>query len=787
MKIGLLRSLKFKMPLMVILGVIPLIIVVFSYYSHRASKNIGQESQKNMALRADMLAELVYQWDLANKLALQNLSRQPDIVSMNPTRQKPVLFQLTNTYKQLYLAMVMDRDGINVARNDSSPLKNYGDRAYFLGAIAGEPITRQTIISRTNKRPAVCMAAPIKQERLETIGVSAICSDLERISQELGLVKFGKTGHVFLVNKVGQIIAHPNVSYVSGETLKDFSSYPPVKQTLEGRDNIFFFQDQEGVNWVSYGKRLDDIGWGIIVLQQEWELFNSQTNIKNLAFIVITISVISISILVWILANHLIQPITELTEASTAIAEGQWNKRVSIKSSSELGILANSFNKMTDQLQNSFGKLEAKIKERTAQLNKAKEAAEKANHAKDRFIANISHELRTPLNGIIGYTKILRRDLPLTAQQLEEFNIIEKSSLHLLTLINDLLDFSKNQVNKMELHPTELDLPELLNSVVGIVKNDAQAKGLELSTRFDSLPTSVLADEKRLQQILINLLYNAIKFTNRGKVILRVRVVNNFSTNQGFSQQRVRFEVIDTGVGISQEEQDKIFRPFEQTGDLSLRHIGTGLGLSISQQLVKLMGGKLRVKSKLGKGSNFWFETDFKIIETNAVRPQKPKIESLLGYQGKQQNILVVDDKEENRNLVVNILEPLGFNILTAEDGEHMFEIMKKTKPDLICLDLFMPKKTGFTSAKQLREMPEFKDIPLIVISATAITKEMYNYIKCDEFISKPLDEEQLLELLQKYLHLEWVYGTKEQKSTIKNVASSNSDNTTENSILKFM
>ena len=787
MKIGLLRSLKFKMPLMVILGVIPLIIVVFSYYSHRASKNIGQESQKNMALRANMLAELVYQWDLDNKLALQNLSRQPDIISMNPTRQKPVLFQLTNTYKQLYLAMVMDRDGINVARNDSSPLKDYRDRAYFLGAIAGEPVTRQTIISRTNKRPAVCMAAPIKQERRGTIGVSAICSDLERISQELGQIKFGKTGHVFLVDKAGKIIAHPNISYISGEALQDFSDYPPVQQTLEGRNNIFFFQDKQGVNWVSYGKRLKDTGWGIVVLQQEWELFNSQTDLKNLAFSVTIITVISISILVWILANHLIKPITDLTAASTAIAEGQWDKRVAIKSSSELGILANSFNKMTDQLQNSFGKLEAKIKERTTQLNKAKEAAERANHSKDRFIANISHELRTPLNGIIGYTKILRRDLPLTAQQLEEFNIIEKSSFHLLTLINDLLDFSKNQVSKMELHPKESDLSELLNSVVGIVKNGAKAKGLELITRFDSLPATVLADEKRLQQILINLLYNAIKFTNRGKVILRVRVVNNFSTNQGFSQQRVRFEVIDTGVGVSPEEQTKIFQPFEQTGDLRSRNVGTGLGLSISKQLVELMGGKLRVKSKLGKGSNFWFEADFKIIEINTPRPQKPKIESLLGYQGKQQNILVVDDKEENRQLVVNILEPLGFKVSTAEDGEHMFEVMKETKPDLICLDLFMPKKTGFTSAKQLREMPEFKDIPLIVISATTITEEMYNYIKCDEFISKPLDEEKLLELLQQYLHIEWIYGTKEQKSKIKNVAQSNSDNRPESSILKFM
>ena len=759
MKIGLFNSLKFKMPLTVILGVVPLIVVVFFYYSQRASRNIGQESEENMALRANMLAELVSQWDMANTLALQNLSQQPDIVSMNPTQQKPVLANLTKNYQQLYLAMVMDRQGMNIARNDSSPLKDYGDRKYFLGAIAGEKVTHQTIISRTNKRPAVCMGTPIHPEKsTETIGVSAICSDLEKISQQLGQIKFGKTGHVFIVDKVGQIIAHPNRSYTSGDKLQNFSQYPPVQRILEGREGIFSFKDRQGVNWVSYNRRLDDIGWGIIVLQQEWELFNSQKDIQNLALIVTSIAIVSISILVWILANHLIKPITDLTEATTAISEGQWNRRVPIQSSSEVGILANSFNKMTNQLQGAFGKLEAKIKERTAQLNKAKESAERANHAKDRFIANISHELRTPLNGIIGYTKILRREIPLNERQIEEFNIIEKSGLHLLTLINDLLDFSKNQASKMELNPINLALPEFLKSVVGIIKNEANAKGLEVITRFENVPNRVLADEKRLQQVLINLLYNSIKFTESGRVILRVRGISTFSTHKSLPQQKIRFEVIDTGIGISQEEQAKIFQPFEQVGDESLRIMGAGLGLSISKQLVELMGGKLQVKSKLGKGSNFWFETVLPVVRSNSNATRKSKLENILGYKGKRRSILVVDDKEENRWLLVNILEPLGFKVSTAENGEHMFAVMEQERPDLICLDLFMPKKTGFTSAKQLRQIPEYKNIPIIVLSATAITEDIHKYLQCDEFLSKPLDEEKLLRLLQKYLRLEWIY-----------------------------
>ncbi|MDJ0715256.1 MAG: ATP-binding protein [Prochloraceae cyanobacterium] len=422
--------------------------------------------------------------------------------------------------------------------------------------------------------------------------------------------------------------------------------------------------------------------------------------------------------------------------------------------------LEDKVKKRTAQLQEINRKLEDKVKERTAQLRAAKEKAESANKAKDRFIANISHELRTPLNSILGYTKILQRDRNLNPESENNLRIVRQSGTHLLTLINDILDFSKTSVGKMQLNINELHLESFLDGIVGIIGMWVGDKGLRLNCEYNNLPTAIEADSTRLRQVLINLLSNAIKFTDRGEVTFKVSSLSSSKSSGGKLQHLLRFEVIDTGVGISNEALEKIFQPFEQVGDVKSRADGTGLGLSISKQLVELMGGKLEILSELGQGTLFWFDLLVPAVEMNSDRePIQPiKTSQILGYKGKQRKLLIVDDKEENLHLLLTILKPIGFEVRTATNGQEMLQIAPDFKPDMILLDLFMPVKTGYTSIKQLRKISATKNIPTIIISAASITQEMSDYLKCEAYLSKPIEEEQLLKYLQKYLHLEWIY-----------------------------
>jgi signal transduction histidine kinase/CheY-like chemotaxis protein len=407
------------------------------------------------------------------------------------------------------------------------------------------------------------------------------------------------------------------------------------------------------------------------------------------------------------------------------------------------------------------------------ELAQARDAAEAANQAKSTFLTTMSHELRTPLNGILGFAQILKRKR-LDADLTSGLSIIEQSGQHLLTLINDILDLAKIEAGRLELNPTVVHMPRFLNDIVGIIRARAETK--HLSAAFEAspdLPEWVQADETKLRQILLNLLGNAVKFTDQGQVTLRVSTTDHrppttdhrpLSDNDpafvGRRSSVVVFEVEDTGTGIAPDQLERIFQPFEQVGELSQQVEGSGLGLAISRQLVRAMDGELHVESELGRGSTFWFAVALPLAEA-AGRATPAQERLIAGYRGARRTILVVDDIASNRMVLTDMLQPLGFMLLEAQDGRQAIELAQLAPPDLILMDRYMPVLSGVEAVRQIRRLPALGAIPIIATSASvaAADQALSREAGYNAFLPKPIIWPRLAALLEQHLELEWVYA----------------------------
>ncbi len=392
-------------------------------------------------------------------------------------------------------------------------------------------------------------------------------------------------------------------------------------------------------------------------------------------------------------------------------------------------------------------------------LRAARDAADAANRAKSQFLASMSHELRTPLNGILGYTQILHRDAALTAKQRDGVGIIHQSAEHLLALINDVLDLAKIEARKLVLHPAEFDLPEFVRAVEAVFHPRARDKNLLLETAFaPHLPPVVVGDAQRLRQVVFNLLSNAVKFTRHGGVIFSVEPA---------AAGRIRFSVSDSGPGIATEEQSRLFEPFAQIGDHRLHAEGTGLGLNVSRGIVEQMGGTLQVESRAGWGSRFWFEIPLPAA-TGAVASPAATPRQIIGYNGARRRILVADDNPTNARLLIDILEPLGFTVTTAVDGLDAVEQAKAVRPDLVLLDLRMPRLDGFGAARAITEAFPGNAPRMIGVSASAFEpdREACRQAGCADFLAKPFREEQLFAALERQLGLKWCYADAATRET---------------------
>lgn len=641
-------------------------------------------------------------------------------------------------------------------------------------------------IAESNYYIALPASYPIIDRNNRFLGILSVDLQLNHISQFLQRLNVSPSGQVFILERDGQLIASsghqsvfkklhdqvvtrytaanspdPTIQAISREIQRKLGPFRSIQAAHEFVTQV---RDRQQFVRVTPWHDRDGLDWLIIVTIPESD-FMEQINANGRVSLLLCLgTAIVVTALGLYTAHWINRPILNLQNVSEAIANGHLDRVAGKSHIKELQVLARSFNQMAIQLKTAFNILEDRVAERTAELETAKLAADAANHAKSEFLANMSHELRTPLNGILGYAQILGRSKTLTPKERHGIDVIHQCGSHLLTLIEDILDLSKIEACKLDLIPSPVHLSSFLQGVVEICRVRADQKKLDFHYHIgQDLPIGIVVDEKRLRQVLINLIGNAIKFTDRGSVTLSVDCL---SMNQPSNSQdgintpadcRLRFRVIDTGVGIDAQDIQKLFRSFEQVGEQGRKAAGTGLGLAISQQIVHLMGGTIQVDSQLGVGSRFWFELDFPLALEWTPEPLAP-VGDIAGYEGIKRHILIVDDLWENRAVLRNLLEPIGFSIAEAEHGEQALIQMRKTHPDLVITDLSMPTMDGFELIRQIRQDSDLAALKVIVSSASVsqLDRDMSLNAGGDDFLAKPIRADQLLNLLKQHLNLIW-------------------------------
>ncbi len=600
----------------------------------------------------------------------------------------------------------------------------------------------------SNAKPIITFAKPIKNHQNDIIGVVEIDWLIENLEEGLEKLKPTKNSKIIFGSKDLNYVVINDNNLKPDEKIKKWTDYNPIFKKMPVKGEILFEKiNREQNEYIKFSTMLDN-GIVLMVSVPSDEIYASiDLPNKLICIFIILFVVISLTATLYIVSKSLIKPLELLNKNAKLIGNGDLDKKIEIKNKDEIGELANSFNLMTHNLKTYIEK----------------------NNAKNIFVANMSHEIRTPLNGILGFLHLLGTT-ELNEEQKNYLKEIKNSSEILLLTLNDILDFSKAEANKIILEQVNFNLKDLIKNLSIYAKSNKN-NDVEIISEFDeTIPEIIIGDNIRLHQVLLNLLNNANKFTEKGHIKISAEVVEKDNYDV-----KILFKVSDTGIGIPEEKRQKVFEEFIQA-DISTtrKYGGTGLGLAICNKIISLMGGELKLESEVGKGSTFYFTLPFKIADNIEQNDSEKVLEEIIVKSAK---ILVAEDNITNQKLVKNLLNKLGLDCDIASDGQEALDLFIKNKYNLILLDCQMPVIDGYETAFAIRKYEKkfnLEPISILALTASAFEsdKEKCLSFGMNDIITKPIKMDDFVHKLNKYVKTteNTVTDVKENKTSEKEI-----------------